>query len=354
MAEFDEITFGDAVPSNNPETSKLEESVRDFLLSAGYGLSAERLGIVCHHPDRKGQALVLTPALCSRSTGWQSRWIPAIQWRGTAIATTGRRRRTASATNSSRLSGWTVITLRIGAEAGGEIGDRDVLVESSGFTKAAQSALVQAIEDFQHGWPAPVRFVPKGKSPSPAKRPSHVVNIGEFNYSHDGHFFTWVPSLDDSTRMKLRLCAGGRYLYTHDGRKSRFVAEVGLQDVSSQDWKAVLTEILASRDPEALDGEKWPWGPTLLVPGDPAHDLSAEFVKACERKGWMDDPAFAFTVSGDTVAEYSEAQLISHDGVVVAQLHRGAAEAGYRIAVGESRRGSFGPYEEYVISRVPR
>ena len=181
--------------------------------------------------------------------------------------------------------GWTVLRLRLDARKGDHIGDRDVVVESSGFTRAAQSALVEAIEDFKEQRPGRVSIVPKGKSPRAAQRRSHIANIGPDRYSDDTYWFTWYPGLDSPESHRLRLAVGGRYLYCAAGRGSLFVDEVGLHEVARDDWKARLTAYLAGKTPADLRGAtKWPWGDNLLIPHDPVDVLAAEIVAASDHE----------------------------------------------------------------------
>lgn len=226
-----------------------------------------------------------------------------------------------------------------------------MVVESSGFTKAAQVALLEAIDDFTHQRPASVRYVAKGKTPTPAKRRSHVVNIGLDRYSDDTYWFTWYPDLDSDEKVILRLAAAGRYLYRGGG----FVDEVGLHQVDQAAWKARLTDYLSGRAPADLTGTtKWPWGDTLLIAADPHDPAAADIIRASDHdKQTIDRIDFWFTVSGDHIATWTPAALHRDDQTPLVTIRPDAAAVGYRFADVTHERGYRGPYQRLTITRAP-
>jgi hypothetical protein len=228
------------------------------------------------------------------------------------------------------------------------IGPRDVVVESSTFTKAAQAALVEAIEDFRADRPAVVRFVRKALTPkTPIIRRAQVVNIGVRNYADDGHIFWWYPNLEPETkRITLRLAMSGRYLYTHDDEL--FIDEVGLHEVALAQWRQRLTELLQDRNPATVGTTKWPWGETLLTAGnDPAGE--AVVVAADHPKHTIDRREFWFTVTGAPIVEWTDTTLLG--GNLVAEIRPEAAAVGYRFGAIESLNGRYGGYQRAVITR---
>jgi len=356
-------TFGDVVPTRSRATSKVEAQVRDFLAASGYPVPTRRVGVLCHHTDARKTFLTLTPDVVFEDLRLAVEVDPC--------GDTNRYDTHAGDQAKDRLRndllaavGWTVIRLRLDAKEGDHIGERDVVVESSGFTKAAQTALIEAIDDHRAQRPARVRFVPKGTSPTPAKRRSPVVNIGLDRYSDDTYWFTWYPNLDSPESHKYRLAANGRYLYARDGLGSVFVAELGLQEVDRADWKARLTDYLADKTPADLRGTtKWPWGDTLLLPAthadpaapdEPADPVVADIIRASDHeKQTIDRINFWFTFSGDHVAGWTPDTLHRADETPIVSMHPDAVAVGYRFAAVSLDRGYRGPYQRITITRAP-
>lgn len=345
-------TFGDVVSATSRPTSKVEESVKTVLREAGFRVAKGPMGVVCHHPDKDKVVLTLTPDIVLRDL-WLAVEVdpcgPVGSSRGYTHA--GEEEKDRLRNDLLAAVGWTVIRLRLGAAKGNHIGDRDVVVESSGFTKAAQVALLEAIDDFTHQRPPRVRFAPKGKTPTPTKRRSHVVNIGPDRYSDDTYWFTWYPNLDSDEKVSLRLAAAGRYLY----RGGRFVAEVGLHQVDQTGWKTRLTDYLTDRTPADLSGTtKWPWGDTLLTAADPADPAAADIIRASDHdKQTIDRIDFWFTVSGDHIATCTPHVLHRADQTPLVTIHSDAIAVGYRFADVTSEHGYRGPYQRLTITRGP-
>lgn len=351
-----ESTFGDVVPTRSRASSKIEAQVKMFLADGGYQVAQGRAGVLCHHTDPKWPFLTLTPDVILAGLRLAIEVDPC----GPTPSHRGSSHFGNEATDKLRNDllaavGWTVIRLRLGAEEGQHIGDRDVVVQSSGFTKAAQNALIEAIEDFKNDRPPTVRLVRKSKSPEPAQRRSHVVNIGLDQYSDDTYWFTWYPELDQPKSHSFRLAAAGRYLYAMTGRESRFVEEIGLHRVDRALWKARLTSHLDGRMvTDLVATTKWPWGDLLLVATDPDDVLAAEIVQSSDHeKQTIDRISFWFTVSGAHVASWSSEALCRADGVPVVTMHPDAVAAGYRFADVSQEHGYRGAYQRVVVSRAP-
>lgn len=312
------------------------------------------MGVICHHPDGGSRSLTLTPDIVLRNLWLAIEVDPCgpVGSRGYSHAGAEEKDRTRNALLAA--VGWTVIRLRLGATAGTQIGDRDLIIESSGFTRAAQTALLEAIEDHREKRPPRVRVVPKGKAPATAGRRSYVVNIGLDRYSDDTYWFTWYPVLDEAENHKYRLAADGRYLYARIDRGSAFVAEVGLHQIDRADWKARLTDYLADKTPASLRGTtKWPWGDTLLIPAIPGDQVGDEIIKASDHeKKNIDRIAFRFTISGNHIVSWTPEAVSRADETPIATIHPAAAALGYRFIEVTLDCGHRGPYQRITVSRA--
>ncbi|RNM11876.1 hypothetical protein EFL26_22330 [Nocardioides pocheonensis] len=312
------------------------------------------MGVVCHHPDERGRSLTLTPDIVLRELWLAIEVDPCgpVGSHGYSHAGAEEKDRTRNALLAA--VGWTVIRLRLGATEGAQIGERDLIIESSGFTRAAQTALLEAIEDYRQERPPRVRVVPKGKTPATAARRSHVVNIGLDRYSDDTYWFTWYPVLDEAENHKYRLAADGRYLYARTGRGSAFVAEVGLHQVDRADWRARLTDYLADKTPASLRGTtKWPWGDTLLIPALPDDQVGNEIIRASDHeKQTIDRIEFWFTISGDSIGGWTSDALRRADETPIVTIHPAAAALGYRFVEVTLDRGHRGSYQRITVSRA--
>ena len=340
-------TFGDVMPLRNHEASTVERSVRTFLKE--HGFPARKQAVLVHHPDPVRKYLTLHPDICMEEYRLAIEVDPCGPAPGRGSTHRGKDEEDLLRNDLLAAVGWTVIRLRLGAAEGMHVGPRDVVVESSTFTKAAQAALVEAVEDFRHDRPPVVRFVPKSLTPkSPARRRVQVANIGVRSYADDGHIFWWYPTREPETeRITMRLAMSGRYIYTHEDEL--FVEEVGLHKVSRDDWRQLLTEALQGRDPGTLGTTKWPWGETLLTAGnDPA---GGDVVVAADHyKHTIDRREFWFTVSGSPVIEWTDVTLMGRNGTVAA-IKPGAAAVGYRFVAVDSLTGRYGGYQRLVVSR---
>jgi hypothetical protein len=339
--------LGDLVPTRNPLTSKVEQSVAVFLAAAGYTMPAERLAVVCRHPDKPQRHLPLTPDILLTDHKIAVEVDPCDANESGYWTHAGSTDKDTLRNTLLAEAGWIVIRLRLGAKRGMHIGDRDVVAESSGFTRAAQEALLAALKDAVKGNKAKVRFVKKAKAPS-RSRQSHIVNIGAAAYTDNGYWATWYPALDKPESHKLRLAAGGRYLYTHG---MRFIAEVGLHTVPKELWRDRLTTFLEGADPATLGTTKWPWGPTLLT-FNPDHEDAADINRHAEHdKHTIDKTLIWVTTNCDSLARWAPEALLTADERVLAQLHPDAVALGYKFAEVTMHSGRYGPYQRIVITR---
>lgn len=338
--------IGDVAPSLRPEVSKIEARVRAALVAAGLAVPEVKVAVVCLDPNSNRIAL-LTPDIALV----QQRIAVEVDPCGPASSHgyTHRGQEDADRKRNRLMSdaGWTVIRLRLGADGGMHIGDRDVVVESPTFTKDAQASLLAAIDDCIKDRRAQVRIVKK-TSRSPVLRHATVRNIGPNKYTHDGHFFGWYPDLASNIKHTMRLCVGGRYLYASSPRM-RFVAEVGLGDVPLGQWRGLLEEALTGLDPASVGTTKWPWGETLFTctadVGDAAH-----IVEKAGHKVRIDDVRAAFTTNCADLNLWSP-ECLGTEGGVIAALHPDAIALGYRIVEVEIRDGRYGPYQQIVVER---
>ncbi|NMM22179.1 MAG: hypothetical protein HHJ11_01540, partial [Phycicoccus sp.] len=254
------LQIGDVLPTRNDVTSGIEETVRAHFVKMGYVVPEVKMAVVCRHPDPKHKYLSLTPdvALVDHKIAVE---VDPCGQRESPSGFTHRGEEVKDQIRNDLFNeaGWTVIRLRLGATKGMHLGKRDVVVESNGFTAAAQIALLEAVDDAINKRRAKVRLVKKGKSPTPTQRQAHVAHIGsikECDYTDDGHVFSWYPSLETKGREPMRLAVDGRFLYTCQG----FVAEVGLHERPPDQWREYLTDFLQDVDPVQLGPTKRPWG----------------------------------------------------------------------------------------------
>lgn len=347
-------TFGDVVSATHRPTSKIEQSVTNFLRGAGFQIAKGPMGVVCHHPDEGRRTLTLTPDIVLRDLWLAIEVDPCRPAERYGHSHAGSEDKDRLRNDLLAAVGWTVIRLRLDAGDADYVGARDVTVESSGFTRAAQQPLLDAINDYVHQRPAVVRHVRKGKRPQAAQRRSHVVNIGLDQYSDDTYWCTWFPDLESPSKYRLRLAANGRYLYAPSGRGAAFVAEIDLHNLDRSEWKDRLTEYLATRTPEDLLGTtKWPWGDTLLLPANPSDPIAADIIYASDHeKQTIDRVEFWFTISGDHVDGWSPDALHRSDGIPIVAMHADAIAAGYRFADVDLGHGYRGPYQRVTITRA--
>lgn len=345
------LQIGDVLPSRNHVTSGIEEMVRAHLVKMGYAVPEGKAAVVCRHPDPKYKYLSLTPDVVLVDHKIAVEVDPC----GVCDSARGTTHRGEEGKDRIRNdlfneAGWTVIRLRLGATKGMHIGKRDVVVESSGFTAAAQVALLKAVDDEINKRRARVRLVKKGKSPTPPKRKLHVMRITPYNYTDGGHIFSWYPSLETNEKVAMRLAVDGRFLYAHEGMG--FVAEVGLHELPWDQWREHLTDFLRDVDHVQLGTSKWPWGDTLFVPILEPTDGN-EVVERCERRTTIDKAVFDFTTNCDALAQWNAGTLLDDAQAVIARLHDDAISAGYRIVAVDRFDGRHGPYQNIVVSRVP-
>ena len=259
------LTPGEVIESTNPITSGIEETVRDALRAAGYEIPKVKMAVLCHHPNPDFHVLSITPdiVLDKHKIAIEVDPCDAARRYGTHA---GQEEKDRTRNALLEAVGWTVIRLRLGAKEGANIGGRDVVVESSGFTKGAQAALVDAIEDKIANRLAEARIVKKGKTPAKAQRRSTVANIGPNRYASDGHYFKWFPNLDQPVGQQMRLCMNGRYLYRPSGATSRTSPKSGFTKSLPTSGTAALKRSLREWTPPSLEPPAGPGETTCLNP----------------------------------------------------------------------------------------
>lgn len=345
-----------ATTAGNSVTSKVEEEVCTFLRESGYQVPETKLAIWCRHPQRLARFLALTPdiALVEHKL--------AIEVDPCAPISSGSRGATHLGAEEEDLlrndlmveAGWTVVRLRLGGLQGSQIGDRDVVCESSSLTAAGKSALLETLREFIDNAPAKVRFVPKADR-SKAKKPTRhasVLRINEFQYADDGHIFSWYPSLDSERKRYMRLAMNGRFLYDYE-KESSFVCEVGLHKLPRKEWAAHLTLVLAQLSPTVRGSGKFPWGESLFVAvGD--EGAATQIITDAGYKGTIDVSSYGFSTWADGVSSSDGIQILDAQERTIVRLHEQAVELGYFIeslVACDSRRG---PYSRVEISRCEK
>lgn len=341
---------GDVQQARSTVTSAIEEKVREAVRAGGYKVPKVKLAVLCHHPDPKFNVLSITPDIVLVKHKIAIEVDPLGDSRYPTH--TGAEGEDRARNELLEAVGWTVIRLRLGGTKGSHIGSRDVVVEWSGFTQAAQVALIEAIDDKIANRRAKVRVVAKGKTPAKAQRRSTVVNIAPDRYSDDGHHFKWFPTPQAATPERMRLCANGRYLYRSSPDEHGFVAEVGLHEVPLNQWRDRLTTFLQTLNSGQAPGTKWPWGDTLLIPAGAHHD-SQPIIDDCERRTSIDKAAFQFTTNCDEIATWDPATVGTIEQTPIVSLAPEAVSAGYRIVAVELLRGYRGAYQRITITRLP-
>lgn len=344
------LTPGDVQQARNTVTSVIEEKVRDAVRAAGHKVPKGKMAVLCHHPNPEYNVLSLTPDIVLVKHKIAIEVDPC----GTSDyghTHTGQEDEDHARNELLQAVGWAVIRLRLGASDGAQIGDRDVVVESTSFTKDAEAALREAIDDKIADRPAQVRLVKKKPAGAKPQRRSTVVNIRSVDYTYDGHYFTWFPSLDSPDKYRLRLCVGGRYLYTDTNRRDNFfIAEVGLHEVPRREWRKNLEVAMKGKDPVDLGTTRWPWGDALIEAVN-GHPDGQTIVGDCWTN--IDMIEHSFTTNADTLAHCDPSTLSTQDGTPVVRLHPAAIDLGYRFASLELLTGYKGPYQRIVIIREP-
>ncbi len=342
---------GSVTESHNPVTSGVEQAVRDILVGAGYTVPERKLAIWCSHASIPDEVATITPdiVLVDHHVVVE---VDPCQPLKSHHGSTHRGKEAEDRLRNEMLAeaGWTVLRLRLGAEEGGHIGDRDVVCESATVTKKVAEALLATLDDLVHARAPQVRFVPKSAAPrKPATRRSSVVRISTYDYGDQSHIFTWYPDPNTDDRVYLRLAMDGRYLYTHD-KPPLFLTEVGLQDVPQEQWRMRLEATLAALPPLGGDHPKYPWGNELLIAAQIG--VGAEqVVLDCERNSRIDRATVIFTTSGAAIDAWTRTALLAADRSVLVSLHPDAVELGYRFVHVTGKNGRYGPYSIITVTR---
>lgn len=350
------IVRGGVTEARNRTTSVVEESVRDLLRDAGYRVPKQKMAVWCDHPDKPDRLLPLTPDIVLIGKRLAIEVDPCNHLTSHHGAShRGKEGEDLRRNHLLQAVGWTVLRLRLGGDKGMQIGARDVVCESSSLTADVAQALLAAVDDAIEKREPLVRFVPKKSTASPRKAPvrrSSVVRLAEYTYGDQGHIFSWLPDLESSTRVHLRLAFGGRFLYTH-AQPPRFIGTVALNDLPRSDWKPRLQEVLPTLAAQMLAGSgKYPWGEELLI-AEPSDPDAVAIVSACEWKCDIDRADYYFTTNCERLASATDDSLLDEAGNAIVRLHPQAAQLGYRFVSLERLHGYRGPYERVTLTRRP-
>ena len=346
--------LGGVTEARNRVTSVTEEKAREVLREAGYRVPKQKMAVWCRHPDKPGRLLPLTPDIVLIG----KRLAIEVDPCGQVTSHHGSSHRGKEADDRLRNHlleevGWTVLRLRLGADEGMNIGDRDVVCESASLTVDAAQALLAAVEDAVALRKPLLRFVPKKATAAPRKPAVHrssIFRLGDFKYGDQAHIFSWLPDLNSDHKIHLRLAFDGRFLYTHS-KPPRFLAEVGLNDIPRREWKPRLQELLPTLpDVKDVGQAKYPWGETLLIAASAQPDALA-VVQQCEWKCDIDRADYYFTANCDRLVTATEQSLLDGTGAPVVALHPAAAALGYRFVLLEQLRGFGGPYQRITLTR---
>jgi hypothetical protein len=334
-------------PTRNPVTSKVEEHVRAALVSAGYDVPPTKMAVVCHNPDDRNRLVPITPDVVLPAHRLAIEVDPCgASPEGGGTTHRGKEEDDRTRNRMLRAAHWSVIRLRLGAQKGGHIGRRDVVVESASLTKAARQALLMALEDAINKRPAQVRFVPKGKTPATPRYKTNVRNIRPDTYTDDGHRFWWFPDRASADKRKMELHCGGRFLYADE----EFLADVGLHEVPAAEWRQRLEDLLGGYEPKIRGTGKWPWGPTLFVsPTEGA--VGAALIERIEDKATMGKATIQCTTNCSSLAVWDERSLLTEAKQAIAQLHDEAFILGYRVTDVQTFAGRRGRYERILVTR---
>ena len=324
-------------------------------MEAGYSISRRKMAVWVRHPDKEGRLLPLTPDIVfpeHRLAIEIDPCAPANGFRG--YSHFGKEEEDLLRNTLLEEAGWTVVRLRLGASEGGQIGERDVVCESNGITKAVAVEFVAAVAEFLSGQPAVVRFVPKNRAPKkPAQRKSSVQRLGEYKYSDDGHIFTWFPDPASDEKRYLRLACAGRFLYSHD-KPPRYIADIGLGKLPVEQWAGWLEKHVVPLMQSAPErGSLFPWGDSLLIQVEQNNPSIEELIFACGSRSTIDHEEFYFTSNCDSLAMFTDYELLDTEGQVLVELHPEARSFGYRIKDAEiCGSTAYGRFERITISRA--
>lgn len=241
--------LGAVVPSQNPATSKIEQTVRHRLLSAG--LSVEQgWAIQCGLDPISGKFPVLTHDFILKDT--------RICVEVDPLYTHGRRVFHDVVRNALLTQvGWIVIRLRLGGQP--PLGGYDVVTGGESITEDVITALVAAVADALAGRPGQVRqagtkatttamatpaqpiLAQPGATASTA--PSRLGQLTTRPRFDNAVFFTW--QLDYGDKLHLALLDSGRYLGKNTAKGGvRFIRTTHFHTIPQQQWPAALEAAL--------------------------------------------------------------------------------------------------------------
>lgn len=317
--------------SKNLTTSRTEENVRQKLRDAGLKLHKGRSAIQCGFEPKLGNYPILTPD---------------ILLSGTQVAVEVDSDYThADELDNDRLRnqllndlGWTVVRLRLGGLT--SIGDYDVVCGSSTATQAAIAALVEAVADAVAGTPGHIRHVPKSATPKRTKPLSRLGATAAHKYTENAFYVSWKT--DDGIVERMVAMDGGNFLASIHFGAPRFICWLGLASQPKTEWKTPLTELLTSMT-DFSPVSRFPWGDELFV-GDQAANVNVFDKFNVGGNGW--DATSNLT----GVDAFTDTAFFGGEALL-AQLHPGAVDAGWRLEDLRLATGMFGPYQRFHLMR---
>lgn len=324
--------IGVVVMSKNPSTSKMEESVRQRLLDAGLKLHKGRSAIQCGHEASRDNHPVLSPDILIKSAKVAVEIDSGYTHADEFVKDQLRNQLLGEV-------GWTVVRLRLGGLS--EVGPHDVVSESSGPTKASIEALIEAIGDAVAGRTGTVRHIAKAVRPKSTKAPSRLGAISPHKYTENAFYVSWIG--DGNTIERMVAMDGGNYLAVAEGWGApRFICWLGLAGLPKTQWRAPLIELLTEMD-DFGSVSQFPWGDHLFT-GEQASRIRV-FDKF--NAGGEDWDATCNLVGVDAITETA----FTAQGEVLAQLHEGAVDAGWRLEDLLITTGMRGPYQRFRLMR---
>lgn len=263
--------LGAVVPSRNPATSTIEQTVRQRLLAAGVSVE-QGWATQCGLDPFSGKFPVLTPDFIVKDTRVCVEVDP--------LYTHGRRVLHDVVRNALFTQvGWTVIRLRWGGQP--PLGGYDVVTSGESITEEVITALVAAVTDAVAGQPAQVRRVgtttatttpaapaqqilaqpiltqPAATASTPPSRLGTLTTRPRFD---NAVFFTW--QLDYGDKVHLALLDSGRYLGKNTTRGGvRFIRTTHFHTLPQHQWPAALEAALEQlTEAELAPVSPFPWG----------------------------------------------------------------------------------------------
>lgn len=320
--------IGAVVPEGNPRASLIEGKVRAGLEKAGFSLHPAGSAIQCDQDSVAGNFPVLTPDVVLDGpkvvVEVDSEFTHGLEWE-----------KDESRNRLLKAQGWTVVRLRLGGLSA--IGAYDVTTDAAEPTAASVSAVVDAVRDAAAGSEPQLRHVAKVKRAPSTKPKSKLGAIAPHSYVENAFYAAWSSE-------RLVLMDGGNYLAVPEGHGApQFLRWTGLAQRPRKVWRDALTEILGSMTkfkPVSL----FPWGDDIIV-GDQADQVHIY------RKFNLGGTSWDATANLQGSAAFTGTEFLDEDGAVLAKLHDGAIDSGWRIAEVTNSTGYRGPYQRVRLER---